>query len=118
MTKFKYIGAHPDSIAGKNVAICFNDGTITVDVDHTCECPPALQEVLDNHPDFERLSPAKAPAVQPEPKPKAQPKPAPVAEAKAEPKVVEKTVVKQEVKQPEPKTDTTPRRRRTRKASK
>ena len=122
MSKFKYIGANAESFAGKNVAICFNDGTITIDEDYTCVCPPALEEVLDTHPDYERLSSAVAPVVKSEPEPepvkeKPEPvkaKPAPKAKAK-----VKEDTVKQEAKKPESKTEaTTPRRRRTRKASK
>jgi len=121
MSKFKYIGANARSFAGKNVAICFNDGTITIDEDHTCACPPALEKALDSHPDFERLmQPAEQPAKETQ-KPKAkateikveQPKPVPKAEP--EPK---KPVAKPEAKKTETKPETTTRRRRTRKASK
>ena len=119
MSKFKYIGANAESFAGKNVAICFNDGTITIDEDYTCVCPPTLEKVLDAHPDYERLSSAVAPAVKPEPKPVVKAEPAPKAKAKPEPAKAKEAVVKQEAKKPEPKSEpTTPRRRRTRKASK
>ena len=120
MIKFKYVGANAESFAGKNVAICFNDGTITIDEDRICECPPALEKALDKHPDYERLMPAVAPTtVKSEPKPKAKETPAPKVKAKTEPKpkpkVKDDTVVKQEAKKPESKSETTtPRRRRTR----
>ena len=123
MSKFKYIGANAKSFAGKNVAICFNDGTITIDEDHTCVCPPALQKALDAHPDFERLmQPAEQQAKETQ-KPKAeateikveQPEPVEKPKAKPEPK---KPVAKPEAKKTETKPETTTRRRRTRKASK
>ena len=88
MTIFKYIGS-ANHLVGRNVAICFNSGSLILDAEALCEVRGALARELDDHPEFVRQTPPEL--VEPKVEPKIEPAIEPAIEPKPKAKRVSKT---------------------------